>query len=132
MSPQRWIYFALAILAGLGLGLAYGWLISPVQYIDTTPDTLRADFRADFVLMTAETYQSDQNLEAAARRLALLGSQPPAETAAQALSFARQNGYYPDDIRLLQNLVTALQGWQPSNIMPTRNPADTPPAGATP
>jgi hypothetical protein len=132
MSPQRWIYFTLVILTGLGLGLLYGWLISPVEYVDTTPNTLRADFRTDFVLMTAETYQSEQDIETAARRLALLGSQPPNETAAQALRFAEQNGYYPADIRLLQDLIAALQVWQPSDTMPTRTTTDTPPAGDAP
>jgi hypothetical protein len=117
MSPQRWLFFFLAILLGLGLGLLYGWVISPVEYVDTTPDTLRADFRADFVLMVAETYQGDQNIEAAARNLAQLGSQPPAEIAAAALKFARQNGYSTEDITRLQNLTIALQAWQPSGAV---------------
>jgi hypothetical protein len=118
MSPQRWLYFFLAIFVGLAIGLFYGRVISPVEYVDTTLDTLGPDYRADFVLMTAEIYQSDQNIETAARQLALLGSQPPVETAAQALNFARQNNYHPSDIALLENLVAALQVWQPGGGLP--------------
>ncbi len=118
MSPQRWLYFILAVLSGVGLGLLYGRVISPVEYVDTTLDTLSPDYRADFVLMTAEIYQADQDIEAAARQIARLGSQPPAEIAAGALDYARQIGYHPGDIALLENLVAALQAWQPGSIVP--------------
>jgi len=123
MSPKRWILFALALIIGTGAGLYYGWVISPVQYIDTTPSTLRADFRADYTLMVAETYQADQNLENAARRLAILGSQPPAQIVVSALDFATRNNYSPADTALLQNLGAAMQVWKPgAGINPAENP----------
>jgi hypothetical protein len=137
MSAQRWFLFALSIVLGLGLGLLYGWVISPVQYVDTTPSTLRADFKTDYTLMVAETFQSEQNLEQAARSLASLGSQPPAQIAAQALTFAQNNHYAAADIGLLQNLAVALQVWQPpaGNAEPSTSapalPAATP-AGSQP
>jgi len=115
MSPQRWFFFLISILVGIGFGLYYGWVVSPVQYVDTTPATLGADFRADYTLMVAETFQSEQNLENAARHLAILGSQPPAEIVSAALSFAQKNNFNPADITLLQDLNVALQGWQPGS-----------------
>ncbi|GAB4502069.1 MAG: hypothetical protein Fur0035_16150 [Anaerolineales bacterium] len=118
MSPQRWFFFLLAILAGIGLGLLYGWKINPVQYVDTAPNTLRPDFRADYVLMIAETYQLEQNPQSAARRLALLGAQPPAEIASAALQFARANNYDERDLQLLQNLTLALQVFAPAGSAP--------------
>ena len=48
---SRWILFIFAILVGAGLGLLYGWVINPVDYVDTTPDTLRIDYKTDYVLM---------------------------------------------------------------------------------
>ena len=113
MTAKRWLLFILSILVGIGLGLYYGWVISPVEYIDTVPSTLRADYRADYTLMVAETFHSEQDAAAAARRLALLGSQPPASLVTEALAFARQNGYAPTDLQLLQELAVALQVWQP-------------------
>lgn len=126
MSPQRWLFFILAILIGLGLGLFYGRVISPVEYVDTTLDTLSPDYRADFVLMAAEIYHADHNVEAAARQLARLGSLPPAEIAAQALAYARQIGYHPSDLALIEDLVAALQVWQPPAHSATQ------PAGSQP
>jgi hypothetical protein len=35
-------------------GLLYGWMVNPVRYVNTTPDTLRADYQLDYVLMVAE------------------------------------------------------------------------------
>ncbi len=119
MSPQRWIYFFLAILAGFGLGLLYGWVISPIEYLDTSPDTLRADYRADYVLMVAEIYQAEQDTEQAIRRLGLLGSAlSPSEMVAQALQFAQSSGYASPDILLLQNLTVALQLRDASESLP--------------
>ena len=128
MSAQRWFLFALSIIVGLGLGLYYGWVISPVQYVDTTPPTLRADFKADYTLMVAETFQSEQNLDQAARSLANLGSQPPAQIASEALAFAQKHNYAAADIGLIQNLAVALQVWQPSARNTTPSQSDTTPA----
>jgi len=113
MTAKRWLLFLLSILVGAGLGLYYGWVISPVEYVDTVPSTLRADYKADYTLMVAETFHSEQDVKSAARRLALLGSEPSAQIASAALEFARQNGYAPADIQLLQDLTLALQVWQP-------------------
>jgi len=112
---SRWIKFLIAIAVGLSLGLLYGWLVSPVEYIDTTPDTLRADYRLDYVLMVAETYQAERNLELAARRLAMLGSQPPADIVAGGLETAIQIGLPENDRTLIQELGTALLDWTPNS-----------------
>jgi hypothetical protein len=112
---SRWIKFLIAIAIGLALGLLYGWLISPVEYVDTSPDTLRADYRLDYVLMVAETYQAEQNLDLAARRLAMLGSESPAEVVAGALEAANQLGIPENDRILIQDLGAALLDWQPNS-----------------
>ena len=49
----RWFLFFLSIALGLAAGLYYGWVINPVEYVNTTPDTLRVDYQADYVLMVA-------------------------------------------------------------------------------
>jgi hypothetical protein len=125
MTAKRWLLFLLSIFIGTGLGLYYGWVLSPVEYVDTTPATLRADYRADYTLMVAETFQSEQDAGAAARRLAVLGSNSPATLATSALDYARLNGYAPTDLQLLQNLALALQVWQPA---PAGNAAGTTPS----
>ena len=114
----RWIKFLIALVLGIAAGLVYGWVISPVEYIDTAPASLRADYRTDYVLMTAEVYHADLDLDAAARRLTFLGSDPPAQIAGEAYSYAFQNQAPATDLKLLQELSTALQTWQPAGGAP--------------
>ena len=111
----RWLYTVLALLAGIGLGLVYGWVIDPVDYFDLTPDTLRSDYKADYILMVAEAYRSDQDPGLAARRLAVFGSQTPAAIATSGLGYARALDYADEDVVLIQELVTALQAWSGIN-----------------
>jgi hypothetical protein len=105
----RWLQILFLLALGLAAGLVYGWVISPVEFVDTTPDTLRADYRADYVLMVAESFHADQDLELAARRLSSLGEEPPAEIVRQSLEFARQAGYSQPDLDLISALAQALQ-----------------------
>ena len=111
MKSYRWIFIVLALLAGIGIGLAYGWVIDPVDFFDLTPDTLRADYKSDFVLMVAEAYRAEQDPGLAARRLAIFGTQSPSAIASSGLTYARANGFSDADIALIQELVTAMQAW---------------------
>lgn len=111
MKSTRWLFILIALIAGIGIGLTYGWVINPVDFYDLTPDTLRADYKADYVLMVAETYHADQDPGLAARRLAIFGSQSPSAIASQGLDFARSNSFADSDIALIQELVTAMQAW---------------------
>ena len=115
-ESSRWVFIALALLTGIALGLAYGWVVDPVDYFDLTPDTLSPDYKADYVLMVAESYRAEQDPGLAARRLAVFGSQSPSAIAASGLEYARTSGYADVDVVLMQELVTALQAW--SGISP--------------
>jgi hypothetical protein len=110
----RWFRFLIAILIGLGLGLAYGWFISPIRFADNTPDTLRVDYKTDYVLMVAEAYQNEQDPGLAARRLAALGEKPPLILIDEALEFAQKAGYSEPDIARMQALISALQSPLPA------------------
>jgi hypothetical protein len=111
MKSNRWIFIIVALLAGLGLGLAYGWVMDPVDFFDLTPDTLRADYKSDYVLMVAEAYRVERDPGLAARRLAIFGTQTPSAIASSGLAYARANGFPNSDIALMQELVTAMQAW---------------------
>lgn len=105
----RWFRFIIAILVGAGLGLAYGWFIQPVRPNDITPDTLRIDYKTDYVLMIAEAHEVDKDTALAARRLAILGEAPPQVLVEQAIDFARKVGYSEPDISRMQALQASLQ-----------------------
>ena len=111
MKLIRWIFILLTFVIGIGAGLAYGWFIDPVEFFDLTPDTLRADYKTDYVLMTAEAYRLEQEPGTAARRLAIFGAQSPSSIASEALDYAQTNGFPESDIALIQELVTAMQAW---------------------
>ena len=110
-NRSRWIVIILALILGAGLGLAYGWYVDPVDFFDLTPDTLRADYKADYVLMTAEAFSIEQDAGLEARRLAIFGSGSPSATASESLAYARAHEFSDADVARMQELVTALQAW---------------------
>jgi hypothetical protein len=114
---SRWLRFLVATLLGIGLGLLVGWVISPVKYVNTTPDSLGADYKTDYVLMVAEIYQSEGSLALASQRLALLGKESAAQMAQTALSYAIGANYSSGDIALLTRLLQAYQ-----SVSPTQTP----------
>lgn len=115
----RILGFVVAVLLGIAAGLALGWLALPaVPALSTpgassAPESLRIDYKADYVLMVAETYQSDKDLNLAAARLALLGDPSPEAIANQTVVWANQAGYTTDDLRRMADLATALRAWVP-------------------
>jgi len=116
MTSSKWIQFIIAAGIGIALGIVYGWVIDPIEYTDITPNLLREDFRADYVLMVAEANQIEQDSETAARRLAILGSDSPAQIVTSTLDFAIKNNFTQNDVLLLQGLLTAMQTYQPQGI----------------
>ncbi len=111
----------IAGLIGIAAGVMYGWVVNPVKFVDTTPASLRVDFRTDYVLMVAEAYHGDHDTALADRRLAIFGSESPTTIAGAALQSGKQAGYSENDMALLQELSRALQAGQP--IAPTAGSA---------
>ncbi|MBI3242440.1 MAG: hypothetical protein HYZ49_09120 [Chloroflexi bacterium] len=107
------------LLLGFAAGVLYTWVLNPVKYVDVSPDTLRADHKADFVLMIAQAYALDSNLDLARARLATLNLANPgqfvADTAAQQAA-----GASLDDLRALNALATALGAVPPP--LPVKSP----------
>ncbi len=110
---DRRVWFGVAILAGVALGLGFGWVINPAKYLHTRPDTLRADYKTDYVLMVAEAYDAEGDLTVAVRRLAILGNTTPLEMVQQAIVFAGQAGYSSQDVDLMVKLSQGLKTWSP-------------------
>ena len=104
----RILGFVIAILLGIVGGLALGWLVLPAGQANSTPDSLRIDYKADYVLMVAEAYSADHNLDQAAQRLAALGGSSPEGTANQAVLWASQHGFATTDLRKMADLATGL------------------------
>lgn len=99
----------LALLAGLGLGLAYSWLIAPAQFTEANPSMLRADFKDQYRMVIAAAYASSGDLERARARLDLLGDPDPL----QALSAQAQQmlaaGQSSEDVQLVAQLASDME-----------------------
>lgn len=113
---SRWIWFLFSIIIGIGLGLAYGWVLNPPGDQDTSPDTLRIDFKTDYVLMVSESFKSDSDPQLALQRLSLLGGPQPELHIQEALQFAQKVGYSEKDIGSIQTLLSSLQSHIPSQV----------------
>ncbi len=100
----RFVFFALAILAGFALGLGYGWVINPVQYRSVNPSHLNIDYQTDYVLMVAELYKAEGDLALALARLDFLGNHSPLELMNETISFAVYLQYADADLQLMQKL----------------------------
>ena len=106
MSRPARFALALGFAFGLALGLYYGWVVSPVQYTDTEPASLRADYKAEMALMAAEVFAADGDLDGAQARLAALG--PAREAIPAAFETALAAGKPQADLRRLAALAAAL------------------------
>jgi len=111
----------IALLLGLGLGLAYSWLIAPLQVVDADPIALRTDFKDTYRSSIAAAYASTGNLPRAQARLGLLGDNNPIDTLnsqAQRL-IASGESQQADQLAALAN---ALQNRTGQVSVPTSSP----------
>ncbi|MGE5251337.1 MAG: hypothetical protein ACM3QS_14115 [Bacteroidota bacterium] len=77
LIKRPWVIAALAGLVGLGLGLLFGWVVWPVQFVNATPAYLRADLQEDYLRMTIDSYRVNGDPNLAVRRWQDLGPNGP-------------------------------------------------------
>lgn len=77
MNLPRWLPVALGVLLGLAGGLYYAWLVNPVEYVETAPESLRQDFRQDYLALIGAAYAGTGDLARARARLALFPGLDP-------------------------------------------------------
>jgi hypothetical protein len=109
MKDQRGSWYLLTgIILGLALGLVYAWVVSPVQYVDAAPDSLRADFKDQYRALVAAAYLYSGNLERARVRLQQLGEADLARQLAAQAQRALAEGQPDAEVRSLGILALAL------------------------
>ena len=109
----------IGLVSGVLIAVVYGWLVRPVEYIDTSPDSLRIDFRTDYVLMVAESYTADEDLTLAQIRLAALGPEELDVYVTQAIDYALEQSFSRADLERLNALAIVLRGLpEPGGIGP--------------
>jgi len=105
---RRLIFFFIAIAAGTALGIALGWGVFPAKSADTSPRTLRIDFKTDYVLMVAELYQIDGDIALAVERLSYIDETDPVGLVNQAVDYAQEHTYAPEDLQLMLTLSSSV------------------------
>jgi hypothetical protein len=125
-------YLLTALVLGVALGVVAAWVVWPVRYVDTSPGSLRADFKDHYRALIAAAYLSNHDLARAQARLLNLydRSTPPNQAyqdAARLLTIQAQQavseGRPESEIQALGQLAVALsQGANPSTLLPTTIP----------
>ncbi|MCC6299711.1 MAG: hypothetical protein IT314_10460 [Anaerolineales bacterium] len=68
------VAIAVGAVAGLIVGLVFGWLVWPVEYTDGTPEIMRADLQKDYLRMTIDSFDRTGDADAAMARWDNLGA----------------------------------------------------------
>ena len=119
----------IGLALGVALGLTYTWGIAPVQYYDTAPDRLRADLKAEYILLIGEAYRSDGDWPAAQERLAQLNDPDIPDTLLEMTEGAIAAGKPLPAVRAVAELANrlgasspAIAAFAPSGLAPASPP----------
>lgn len=112
----------LAFLVGLGLGLVYAWMISPLRITDADPSSLRADFKDHYRSAIAASYAATGNLPRARARLLLLGDPDPIGALNAQAQRMLASGENLRQIEPVTSLALAMDG-NTASAVPASNPA---------
>ncbi len=133
---KSFLALLLAFALGLGGGLVYAWAVNPVSYTDTSPASLRDDFRADYLTLIAVAYDAGGDLPRARARLAQFAYAEPGPILAALAQQRLGQGWPESQARALARLAADLAGPASVASAPASPPAvagtATPTRTATP
>ena len=110
MNDRRGPWYLLTgFLIGLVVGVLYAWLLNPVQYVDSTPGSLRAEAKAAYRSLIALSYQGNADAGRARSRLALLQDDDLRQAVADQAKAAQADGTAPREAQALATLAALVQ-----------------------
>jgi hypothetical protein len=80
------VLILVSTLVGVVVGLALGWLVFPVEWVDSPPSALADVYREDYLRMAIDSYALNENCALSIRRYETLG-----ETGREMLVMIRMN-----------------------------------------
>lgn len=139
-SEQRRTGLIIAILVILGLtvgavlGLVFGWVVWPVEFVDTSVADLAPEYKDEYIVLVASGYLVDGDVEKAQVRLARLEVPNINQSISALIDRYISEGQNEADIRALAALAHALGVMSPNMVaylatstpVPTDTPLPTP------
>jgi hypothetical protein len=71
------VLIVVAVLVGTVIGLALGWLVLPVEWVDLPPSALADVYREDYLRMAIDSYALNDDCALAIQRYKALGEVGP-------------------------------------------------------
>jgi len=111
-------YLLTGLILGIALGLAYTWMVNPVEYVDASPAALHQDFKEQYRALIAAAYLANGDLARARARLVLLGDADMAQALTLQAQQALASGRPEAESRALGLLAVALGQGAPLPVTP--------------
>ncbi|MGD8397769.1 MAG: hypothetical protein PVG11_02830 [Anaerolineae bacterium] len=108
---MKWAARALVLLAtaaGAGAGLYYSWVVDPVEYVDTAPDSLRTPDKLVYLALVGDLYAHEGDLALARERLADLDVAADGDVLAGFVEIYLEDGGRLEAVRPLARLAQDL------------------------
>lgn len=122
-SPRGFPWYILTgLIIGLSLGALISFVLSPVRHINTSPSSLADEYKADYRLIIAQAFTSNQDPVRASQRLALLGDDDALTTLSKQAQLLLTNGEEAS-AKALAILASSLGNLQLVQADPTVQPA---------
>ncbi len=122
-------YLLTGLLLGLAIGLGYAWLYQPLQYTETSPVSLRADFKDHYRTLSALAYASNGDLVRARARLELLQDENVTQLLTEQAQRKLADGSPENEARALSLLAVALGQIPPTIVLQSTSELSTTPNG---
>jgi hypothetical protein len=135
-GPMLALLVILGLIAGAALGLLFGWVIMPVEYVDASIADLAPEYKDEYILLVATAYYADRDLESAQDRLAELELPNTPQSVSALFDRYVAEGRDEHELRAVAALADALGVASPRMVayLPTNTPlpTDTPLPTSTP
>lgn len=102
-------YLLTGVILGLVFGLIFSWFVQPVEYKETPPYSLRADYKDQYRLMISIAYSANGDLVRAQERLKLLKDRDMQQALIEQAQRILASEGNLDDARVLSGLASALE-----------------------
>lgn len=102
-------YLLTGLVLGLVAGLVYGWVVQPPVSQDTSPSSLKANYKDVHRLLIAKAYDANEDIVRARARLELLGDEDVQQVLEQQAQQVRTIEGSEEDARVLARLAADLK-----------------------